>query len=44
MIAITDCPGEGNIVVKVLECSHPFRAAFQDQDGLMHLLPSRTAE
>lgn len=44
MIEITDFSGGDNIVVKVLECSHPFRAAFADQHGLVHVLPSRTAE
>jgi hypothetical protein len=44
MIEVTDFSGEGNIIVKVLECPRPFRAAFSDRQGLVHVLPSRTAE
>lgn len=43
-IEITDCRGEGNIVVKILESPRPFRAAYQDQRGLIHLLPCRHNE
>lgn len=44
MIEVTDFSGGDNILIKVLECPHPFRAAFADQSGLVHVLPSRTAE